>query len=300
MSTVSIPPPGRSSAFEPLLLDRLAEAQEAPPAPGADRAAARFAHGCGWIRRRRRRRAARRPVRLAARALVAVVLLGADADLLGLGLGLLRPRRLLRLDDRQLQRAVLLVAGGVALDHHGRAGDHLALAQHFVGERVLDVALDRAAQRPGAHRGVPAFLDQQVLGLVGQLQLQLVLGDLDADAVDHQVDDLLDLFLGQLVEDDHLVDPVEELGPEDFLQVAHDPVLHVVVGHAGLVGDGEADRGVLGDLRGADVRGHDHDRVAEVDRAALGVGEPPVLEDLQQDVEDVGVGLLDLVEQQHA
>ena len=38
-------------------------------------------------------------------------------------------------------------------------------------------------------------------------------------------------------------------------------------------------------------------RVAEVDRAALAVGQPPVVEDLQQHVEDLGVRLLDLVEQ---
>ena len=37
---------------------------------------------------------------------------------------------------------------------------------------------------------------------------------------------------------------------------------------------------------------------AEVDRAALRVGEPPVVEHLQQELEDVGVRLLDLVEQQ--
>ena len=41
------------------------------------------------------------------------------------------------------------------------------------------------------------------------------------------------------------------------------------------------------------------DRVLEVDGAALGVGQPAVVEDLQQDVEDVGVRLLDLVEQEH-
>src|SRR3712207_9582324 len=54
------------------------------------------------------------------------------------------------------------------------------------------------------------------------------------------------------------------------------------------------------DLRGADVRRHDHDGVPEVDRARLGVGQPAVLEDLQQDVEDFRVSLLDLVEQEHA
>ena len=103
------------------------------------------------------------------------------------------------------------------------------------------------------------------------------------------------------MEDDHVVDPVEELGPEGLLELAHDPGLHVLVGDAGLVlGDREAHRRVVGDLLRADVRRHDHDRVTEVDGAALRVGQATVLEDLQQDVEDVRVGLLDLVEQQHA
>ena len=50
-------------------------------------------------------------------------------------------------------------------------------------------------------------------------------------------------------------------------------------------------------MRRADVRGHDDDGVAEVDRAALGIGQAAVVEDLQQHVEDVGVRLLDLVEE---
>ena len=81
-----------------------------------------------------------------------------------------------------------------------------------------------------------------------------------------------DLVARQRLEDDDLVDPVHELGPEVLEQLR---------------------------LR-ADVRGHDHDRVAEVDRPALAVGQPSVVEQLQEDVEDVGVGLLDLVEQDHA
>jgi hypothetical protein len=50
----------------------------------------------------------------------------------------------------------------------------------------------------------------------------------------------------------------------------------------------------------ADVRGHHHDGVAEVHRAALRVGQAAVVEQLQQRVEHVGMGLLDLVEQHHA
>ena len=48
------------------------------------------------------------------------------------------------------------------------------------------------------------------------------------------------------------------------------------------------------------LRRHDQDGVAEVDRAALAVGETALFQDLQQRVEHVGVGLFDLVEQHHA
>ncbi len=53
------------------------------------------------------------------------------------------------------------------------AGVELA-AEHEVGERILDEALDRAAQRPGAHRRVEALLDEHVLRRVGQLDRDLV------------------------------------------------------------------------------------------------------------------------------
>ena len=52
-------------------------------------------------------------------------------------------------------------------------------------------------------------------------------------------------------------------------------------------------------IGGGDIRGHDDDGVAEVHRAPLAVGQPAVVEDLQEDVEDVGVGLFDLVEEDH-
>ena len=53
----------------------------------------------------------------------------------------------------------------------------------------------------------------------------------------------------------------------------------------------------LHDELAADVAGHDDHRVLEVHHVALAVGEPPVVEHLQQRVEDVGVRLLDLVEE---
>src|SRR4051812_11498739 len=226
-----------------------------------------------------------------ARALRAVLLLLAAgaAD---------RGRLLLRLAHRQRHLGVGALRG--ALDHDGRARRELR-PQDEVRQRVLDVALDRATERAGAHGRVPPLLDEQVLGVLGQLQLQLAVRQRLADAAQEELDDRLDLLLLQLVEHDHVVDAVEELGAEDLLQLSHDPVLHVVVRDAGLVvGDGEAERRVASDLLGADVRRHVHDRVTEVDRPALGVRQAPVLQDLQEDVEDVRVRLLDLVEQEHA
>ena len=75
--------------------------------------------------------------------------------------------------------------------------------------------------------------------------------------------------LGERAEPHDLVDAVDELGLEEVGRVARQ------------------------------VRRHDQHGVGEVHRAALAVGQPAVLQHLQQDVEDVGVGLLDLVEQHH-
>ena len=46
-----------------------------------------------------------------------------------------------------------------------------------------------------------------------------------------------------------------------------------------------------------EVGGHDDDGVFEIHRPTLVVGESPVVEHLQEDVEHIGVCLLDLVEE---
>ena len=50
----------------------------------------------------------------------------------------------------------------------------------------------------------------------------------------------------------------------------------------------------------AQVGGQDQNGVLEVHGAALGVGDPAVVQHLQQDVEHIGMGLFHLVEQHHA
>jgi len=58
----------------------------------------------------------------------------------------------------------------------------------------------------------------------------------------------------------------------------------------------EADR-LLGQLGGAGIGRHDQDDVAEIDVLAVVIGQFPVIHDLQQDVEQIRMGLFDLVEQ---
>ena len=99
------------------------------------------------------------------------------------------------------------------IDDHGLADVEL-LPQDALRERVLDQLLDGPAQRPRAQLRVVALLGQQLLGRRGELQPDALVLQLLADPPDHQVDDLDDLVPGQLVEDDDLVDPVEELGAE--------------------------------------------------------------------------------------
>ena len=47
----------------------------------------------------------------------------------------------------------------------------------------------------------------------------------------------------------------------------------------------------------ADIRGHDNDGIFEIYRSAVAISQATVIENLEQDVEDVGMRLLDFVEQ---
>ena len=50
----------------------------------------------------------------------------------------------------------------------------------------------------------------------------------------------------------------------------------------------------------AEVRGHDDDRILEVDHTALAIRQAAIVEDLQQHVEDIAMRFLDLIEQDDA
>ena len=95
------------------------------------------------------------------------------------------------------------------------------------------------------------------------------------------------------VEDDHLVEPVQELRTERLAHVLH----HRALDELALVLRREVALLDGLDVLRADVAREDDDGVLEVHGAPLAVGEATVVEHLEQHVVDVGVGLLDLVEE---
>ena len=102
------------------------------------------------------------------------------------------------------------------------------------------------------------------------------------------------------VEDHDLVDPVDELGAEGLFERLERGGLEVDTERL-LVGVAETHARADGvDLLDAEVARQDHQRLAEGGGLSLAVGEHALVEQLQQQVVHLGVGLLDFVEQDHA
>jgi hypothetical protein len=112
------------------------------------------------------------------------------------------------------------------------------------------------------------------------------------------VGNFLDFVLSELPEDNDFIQTVEELRTEVLLQFFVHQGTDAVVLRFGLVAskfEAETTATFLNHLR-TDVRGHNQQGVLEVHRAALGIGQATIFKNLQQHVEDIGVGFLDLIE----
>src|SRR5439155_327661 len=79
-------------------------------------------------------------------------------------------------------------------------------------QRGLDRALHDALERPGAVDRVEPALGEEVLGLVGEHELEVAVGEPGLEPRELDVDDLPQVGARQRVEDHHVVDAVQELG----------------------------------------------------------------------------------------
>src|SRR5262249_17598317 len=157
------------------------------------------------------------------------------------------------------------------------------------GQGRLDLLLDGALERPGPVDRVVAAVREIVTRRLAELEREVAIRQTECEPAELDVDDLPYVLAVERVKDDDVVDAVQKLRTE---------VLPERRQH--LVADGLVRAACRGDGLAAEVGGHDDDGVLEVDRSTLAVGEPAVVEQLEQHVEHVVVCLLDLVEQQHA
>ena len=104
-----------------------------------------------------------------------------------------------------------------------------ALFQQRLGETVLDLILDNAAQRPRAEQRVEPLLADPVLGGVRHLQRHVLIAELILDRLHLVLHDRAYLLLGEGVEHHRGVQAVQELRPEDVLHRREHLLLHLLV-----------------------------------------------------------------------
>src|SRR5215510_8811600 len=194
-----------------------------------------------------------------------------------------------RLRPLRLNGEIQFPALRVEIDENGLAVADFAF-QDAASERRFDLALDRAFERARAEERVVAHAHQMRARRIGKLQTDVTFGQAPPQPVELDFHDLFQALFRQRVEDDDLVHAVQKFGPEVMAHLFQHRPLHSLVGFA-------LERAaVFQDAVAADVRGHDHNRVFEIHDAPLSVGQPPVVQNLQHDVEDVVMSLIDLVE----
>jgi hypothetical protein len=158
------------------------------------------------------------------------------------------------------------------------------------GHRVLDHLLNGPLEGARSVERIEADLGDLVERLIGDRQPQIPVSQPSLEALKLDAGDIPDVLATQGVKNNDFIDPIDELGTKVASDFAHDRFLDQI--------------GVLAgqalNFVGPEIGRHDNDRVLEIDGAALPVGHAPIIERLQQHVENIRMRLLDFVEQDYA
>ncbi len=154
-----------------------------------------------------------------------------------------------------------------------------ATAEHLARQCRFQLAANQSLELASAEFGLVAFFREVIDQRPIERQRHPLARGIAGHAIELQADDVADLLPAQRMEDDELVDAVEELGAEVPAQHVHHLCLGLLVL---LAGRSARLQPALNDV-GSQVGGG-NDGVGEVHHAPLAVGEPPVVEHLQQDV----------------
>ena len=148
--------------------------------------------------------------------------------------------------------------------------------------------MHQSSKGSGAVDRVESGVDQPLLGVLSQLDRNAALIQTSLELLDLDPSDTHEFLTIQRIEHDHRVESVQELRPELLPDNSEHLILAFIERHVG----------VNQELR-THIGREDHDRIAEVHRATLPIGETAVIENLKQHVEDFRVSFLHFVEQNH-
>jgi hypothetical protein len=165
--------------------------------------------------------------------------------------------------------------------------------QKLLCQRQFDRALDQPGERPGAHRRLKTMARQPLQRLVADVQRDVSVGQMRRKLVQVPAGDAANSLGSERPKTDRRIQPVAKFRREQTLDRGRCGAGRITVIPAHAEADGRTRR-----LGGAGIGRHDQDDMAEIDGLARGVGQAAGIHHLKQQGEQIGVGLLDLVQQQ--
>src|SRR5262245_22714563 len=195
--------------------------------------------------------------------------------------------RRVRIDELHLKRLA------VAANEQKLIAFRISMLDQRGRERREKMMIDRAFEWPGAHRGGEALVQQELERRCLPFDRPFTMTQ--ATSLEHACKFLHDnaphVFSAQRAEDDDPIETIDELRTEALANRLHDLVCRdrFEAGH-------EAWSRIDSD-RAPDVRSQDDDAMAEISRMSLRVRQPPVVEDLEEQIPRIGMSLLEFVQQ---
>src|SRR5690606_9086925 len=154
--------------------------------------------------------------------------------------------------------------------------DRIAVANSALedtrGERVLQIPLDHPLQRPGAVNRIIAPVREPFMRRAVEMQRDIPVCQKLLQMRDLDIDNRRHILAAQAMEDDLLIQPVQEFRAERGAHRLHHLMADQFV--IGIIG--------ICEILTAEVGGKDNQRVLEVDRTALTIGQATIIENLQQ------------------
>src|SRR5438552_4754136 len=128
---------------------------------------------------------------------------------------------------------------------------------------------------------------------IAELEIDMTFCQPRAQVTELYLHDLFQMLFRERVEDYDLIYPVEKFGPEVAACLFEHSLFHPLV----FIPFKRAP--IFENPVRADVRSHYNDRIFEIDRPSLTIGQSPVVENLKHHIEDIRMSFLYLIEEDH-